>query len=130
MGSGEINVRLNKARRISGISYQSEKKMKIGTAITLGILSYATVGQAQIQMPSPYGARSPNQPNDPYKTNGDPNYRYQGSNGTRYQYDLSNPSDQVRYSVDVGAQLRDSINVNPSVDLDRGLGQVGGGLQR
>jgi len=41
---------------------------------------------------------------------------------------MSNPGDQIRYSVDVGAQLRDSINVNPGVELDRGLGQQGGGI--
>jgi hypothetical protein len=39
-----------------------------------------------------------------------------------YQYDLSNPSDQLRYSVDPGAQLRDSINVEPRVEIDRSFG--------
>jgi hypothetical protein len=52
-------------------------------------------------------------------------YPYQSSTGTRYKYDLSNPSDQIRYEVDPGAQLRDSIN--PKVQIDRGLGQHGGG---
>ncbi len=53
---------------------------------------------------------------------------YRGSSGAMYQYDLSNPSDQLRYSVDPGAQLRDEID--PRVQLDRSLGQYGGGIAR
>ncbi len=52
-------------------------------------------------------------------------YPYESTSGTRYKYDLSNPSDRIRYEVDPGAQLRDSVN--PRVDIDRGLGQYGGG---
>ena len=52
-------------------------------------------------------------------------YPYKSTSGTRYKYDLSNPSDRIRYEVDPGAQLRDSVN--PRVDIDRGLGQYGGG---
>ena len=52
-------------------------------------------------------------------------YPYQSSTGTRYKYDLSKPSDKIRYEVDPGAQLRDSIN--PKVKIDRDLGQHGGG---
>ena len=58
--------------------------------------------------------------------NNGPNY--QGSSGTHYQYDLSNPSDQLRYSTDLSAQRNDSLSVNPGVSLDRGLGQNGGGI--
>jgi hypothetical protein len=47
---------------------------------------------------------------------------YRGSSGALYQYDLSNPSDQLRYSVDPGAQLRDSVD--PRVQLDRALGST------
>jgi hypothetical protein len=54
--------------------------------------------------------------------------RYQGSFGTRYKYDLSRPSDQFRYQMDPGAQLRDQIQIDPRVDLDRSLGQYGGGV--
>lgn len=54
---------------------------------------------------------------------------YRGASGARYRYDLSNPGDQVRYSVDPGAQLRDSISVDPKRDLDRSLGQYGGDIQ-
>ena len=52
---------------------------------------------------------------------------YRGPSGTLYKYDLSNPSDQLRYSVDPGAQLRDLID--PRVELDRSLGQYGGGVR-
>jgi hypothetical protein len=55
-------------------------------------------------------------------------YSYRGSSGTTYQYDLSNPSDQLRYGVDPMAQMRDQMNVNPGVEIDRGLGQYGGGV--
>lgn len=54
---------------------------------------------------------------------------YRGTSGKQYQYDLSKPSDQLRYSVDPDAQLHDSINIDPRVELDRGLGQYGGGIQ-
>lgn len=54
-------------------------------------------------------------------------YPYESITGTRYKYDLSNPSDRIKYEVDPGAQLRDSIN--PRVDIDRGLGQYGGGAK-
>jgi hypothetical protein len=53
---------------------------------------------------------------------------YRGSSGALYQYDLSKPTDQLRYGVDPGAQLRDEID--PRVQLDRSLGQYGGGVGR
>ncbi len=64
---------------------------------------------------------------EPYDQQGNPNYRYEGSSGERYQYDLSDPSDQLEYSVDPDAQLRDSINPDPRIDIDRRLGEQGGG---
>jgi len=51
---------------------------------------------------------------------------YESSLGNKYKYDLSDPSDRVEYSVDVSAQLSDSVN--PSVGLDRSLGEYGGGI--
>jgi len=54
-------------------------------------------------------------------------YPYKSSTGTRYKYDLSKPGDQIRYKVDPGAQIRDSVN--PKVEIDRGLGQYGGGSE-
>ncbi|AQT43461.1 hypothetical protein BBC0178_020230 [Bartonella apihabitans] len=53
---------------------------------------------------------------------------YGGSSGTRYQYDLNNPSDQRSYSLDLDAQRRDQMNLNPNRGLDRGRGQRGGGI--
>jgi len=41
---------------------------------------------------------------------------------------MSNPSDRIDYSVDVDAQRRDQMNVDPSRSLDQGLGQYGGGI--
>jgi hypothetical protein len=54
-------------------------------------------------------------------------YPYESTSGTRYKYDLSKPSDRIRYEVDPAAQIRDSIN--PRVKIDRGLGQHGGGSE-
>ena len=53
---------------------------------------------------------------------------YESSFGNRYEYDLSDPSDRIMYEVDPDAQLRDSIDVNPERDLERGLGEYGGGV--
>lgn len=94
------------------------------------VIFYAPSVLAQGYVNIPIPAQQGYDRNNPYKTNGDPNYRYRGASGTQYQYDMSNPGDQVRYSVDVNAQMRDSLNVNPGVDIDRGLGQRGGGIRR
>jgi hypothetical protein len=51
---------------------------------------------------------------------------YRGSSGALYKYDLGNPFDQVRYSADPLAQLKDGVD--PRVGIDRGLGQYGGGI--
>lgn len=51
--------------------------------------------------------------------------RYTAASGTQYKYDLSNPSDLMRYRADAAAQMRDSIN--PRVRMDRNMGQYGGG---
>ena len=57
-----------------------------------------------------------------------PNTGYQGSSGTRYQYDMNNLTDRNRYSTDLDAQRRDQMNLNIRRNLDRGLGQTGGGI--
>jgi len=59
-------------------------------------------------------------------------YKYKSSTGNRYKYDLSKPGDRMKYELDLGAQMKDKISmpVNPSVDIDRGLGHYGGGLQQ
>ncbi|MCI7352182.1 MAG: hypothetical protein PUK61_03485 [[Actinobacillus] rossii] len=53
---------------------------------------------------------------------------YQSSTGTRYQYDMSNPSERLNYSLDLDAQRRDSNSLDLNRELDRGLGQQGGGI--
>lgn len=53
---------------------------------------------------------------------------YESSLGNRYEYDLSDPGDRIMYDVDPGAQLRDSIDVNPERELERGIGEYGGGV--
>ena len=55
---------------------------------------------------------------------------YESSTGVQYKYDLSNPSDRIMYDVDPAAQVMDSINVDPRVDIDRSLGQYGGGIDQ
>ena len=58
------------------------------------------------------------------------NQGHQGASGARYQYDLSNPGDRIRYDVDPAAQLRDQIAVDPRRDIDKSIGQQGGGYYR
>jgi hypothetical protein len=53
---------------------------------------------------------------------------YESNTGTRYQYDLKNPADSNRYSIDLDAQRRDQMNLNPRQDQDRSSGQYGGGI--
>jgi len=65
-----------------------------------------------------------------YRDYNDDECRYRGSSGTHYEYDLSRPSDQIRYELDLGAQMRDELSVDPRRDLDRNLGQYGGGICR
>jgi hypothetical protein len=55
------------------------------------------------------------------------NSSYDSYSGTQYEYDLNNPSDSLQYSIDLEAKRRDSMNLSTSRDLDRGLGQYGGG---
>ena len=61
-----------------------------------------------------------------YNSDSNDDANYESSSGNHYKYDLSDPSDRLEYSVDVGAQLDDSVN--PSVGLDRSLGEYGGGI--
>jgi len=54
---------------------------------------------------------------------------YQGYSGQKYQYDLNNQADNLRYQLDPNAQIRDELNANPKADIDRSLGQRGGGAR-
>ncbi len=65
-----------------------------------------------------------------YRRATEPDYPYHGASGARYRYDLSNPGDAIRYSVDPGSQLKDSISVDPRREIDQGIGQYGGGIER
>lgn len=64
------------------------------------------------------------------QTNVEPTYKYKSTTGNRYKYDLSKPGDQIKYELDLDAQMKDSLRipVNPSVEIDRDIGQHGGGL--
>lgn len=53
---------------------------------------------------------------------------YESSSGNRYQYNLSDPGDSIEYELDSSAQRRDRMNVDPTVDIDRGLNEHGGGI--
>uniref|UniRef100_UPI0034DEA275 hypothetical protein n=1 Tax=Candidatus Thiodubiliella endoseptemdiera TaxID=2738886 RepID=UPI0034DEA275 len=56
------------------------------------------------------------------------NSSYKSSFGNQYQYDLSKLTDRNRYSTDMSAQTRDLTN--PWKNLERGMGQYGGGRYR
>lgn len=67
-----------------------------------------------------------------YKTydeeyNSSKDYNYQGSSGAKYKYDLSNDMDRMKYDMDENAKMQDSINVDPRIEMDRDMGQYGGG---
>ena len=65
----------------------------------------------------------------PHSGNMQPKYRYKGSSGMQYQYDLSRPGDRIKYNLDIGAKMRDRINPDPRINIDRGMGQFGGGAK-
>ena len=67
--------------------------------------------------------------NEPYDQNREPNYRYEGPSGQRYQYDFSDPTDQLKYGIDLDAQMRDDINPSPMIDMDRDMDNFGGGAE-
>ena len=61
---------------------------------------------------------------------GSSNDSYQGSSGQSYSYDLSNPADSNRYSIDVDAQRRDQQNSNSiNTYYDQSNVQHGGGYE-
>ena len=82
--------------------------------ITLLGMSYLVVSATTLAWDNPYDNNS-----------GD---RYQGSSGNTYQYDMSNPVDRNSYSIDLDAQRRDSMSVDPTRSMDRSMGQYGGGI--
>lgn len=106
------------------------KRAVVGVALALGVTS---LGNAQTIQWEPVTSGSmqwqsgASRPNLGYESGGG----YQGASGARYQYDLSNPADRDRYSVDLGAQRRDMVDGQLDVGRqpDRLRGQYGGGYQ-
>ena len=96
------------------------KTLKILCAATL-FVSFSSVSNAG----NLYDTRNNNSYGN--NTTGDSQYKYESNTGTKYKYDLNNPSDRIMYGVDPAAKIRDSVN--PMVDIDRGMGQYGGGSQ-
>lgn len=47
---------------------------------------------------------------------------YQGCSGTKYQYDLSKPTDQLLYQMDISAQMRDKTTVSLYRNIENGGG--------
>ena len=99
------------------------------------IISFVSAGLlllVPISALSQYDGYDDNQESDDYgydrPYDRDQEKGYESSLGNRYEYDLSDPSDKIMYEVDPDAQLRDSIDVNPERDLERGLGEYGGGV--
>ncbi len=66
----------------------------------------------------------------PRKSREEDEYKYRGSSGARYKYDLSIPTDAMRYEMDLKAQMQDSMSLDLKRDRDRGLGQWGGGIKK
>ena len=58
-------------------------------------------------------------------------YKYKGASGQEYQYNLSDPMDKLNYDLDLKAKMNAELYapIPPNVDLDRGLGQYGGGIK-
>ncbi len=54
-------------------------------------------------------------------------YKYKSYTGQRYKYDLSRQEDRTKYAMDPAAQLKDGVS--SMRNLDRGMGQNGGGIQ-
>lgn len=115
---------------------EANMKTRSLLALALAFASAHLYAQGWNSAPSnPYERnQSQNYPNsqsrDTYEQRESQNYPYRGSSGTQYQYDLSKPSDQVRYGVDPAAQLRDGISVDPRREIDQSIGQQGGGIRR
>ena len=55
---------------------------------------------------------------------------YKSRFGNEYEYDLSRPVDRIKYETDYDAQRRDSLNIDPMQEIERDLGQRGGGAKR
>ena len=101
-------------------------KVKVAAIALLFLMSASnTAFSQQINWnPIPIPGGSSPQINIPQQ-NFDNDNVYESNTGTRYRYDLNNPADRVRYNVDPAAQIMDGIK--PNVQIDRSMGQYGGG---
>jgi TPR repeat protein len=93
----------------------------------VGLVALSANGNAQINANYQPHANSHNTSAMPKN-----DYQYESSFDNQYKYDLSNPTDQIRYSVDPSAKLMDDLYkpITPSVGLEEFLGQHGGGLKK
>lgn len=65
-----------------------------------------------------------------YGSDSNRNNMYESASGNKYEYNLNNPVDQNRYSIDLDAQRRDQMqgSINTRRKQDQLQGQYGGGL--
>lgn len=49
-------------------------------------------------------------------------FAYKSLLGNFYQYDLNNPLDKQQYELDLAAQMRDKLSVNPFRSTENGGG--------
>jgi hypothetical protein len=103
------------------------KKIIIGSYLFVALFasSHAQSITWQPVTSGTYSNSSTQQYQDAYSSS--TNGNYQGSSGAQYQYDLNNPVDRNRYSTDLDAQRRDSLNVDSGSSLDKLRGQSDGG---
>lgn len=52
---------------------------------------------------------------------------YKSRFGNEYQYDLSKPQDRIQYKYDRDARRRDAMDIDPRRNIERDLGEIGGG---
>jgi hypothetical protein len=102
--------------------------VKIRVLISFYLAIALIIGSVSI-CKAQYGGYDDDQRRGPYDNRGKPQYPYEGFSGKKYQYDLSDPADRLEYQVDPDAQLRDKINPDPLIPMDRDMGQYGGGAE-
>ena len=54
---------------------------------------------------------------------------YSGLSGANYRYDLNQPADRMRYVLAPMALFHDSMSIDPRSEIDRSVGQQGGGIE-
>ena len=96
---------------IATLPPRATKRSRVPAMALAAVLALSGIADAQMPMPEA------------------PSGLYEGASGTHYTYDLNTPAGQIGYATDPAAQIRDSImSPMPGPQLDRGLGQHGGGI--